>query len=231
MVKPLGTFRLVSPRAERSDDATYSRAPQTPAREPAYGGAFVEAPEPGGVPVCAHAPSITRKESAAVKAAGRIGKPSFPKTRVRPARILCGRRVSRRRTLILRRALLALGRTLLALRRALILIRSRAALSGPPWYCCGPPWYCCAVARIAAAGCPGIAAASALGLVGAAALMPLRMALTHLLVILILLVAVQHAHDLLSKLAAGTRIARASFGMILRIAVDERLNALLLIAR
>ena len=56
------------------------------------------------------------------------------------------------------------------------------------------------------------------------------MALAHLLVVLTLLIAGQHAHDLLAKLATGVAVERASFGMILRITIDERLNALLLIA-
>lgn len=122
----------------------------------------------------------------------------------------------------MRRPLLARWWTLLALRRALILIRSGAALGAA-----------LVLLRITLILLLRVALVllSALGLVRAAALMPLRMALTHLLVILILLVAVQHAHDLLAQLTAGTRIARTSFGMILRIAVDKRLNALLLIAR
>jgi len=110
----------------------------------------------------------------------------------------------------LRRALLAWRWTLRALRRALILIRPRAALR--------TALVLLRAALILLLWVALILLLSALGLVG---VMPLRMALTHLLMILILLVAVQHAHDLLSQLAARARIARASFGMILRIAVDK----------
>lgn len=51
----------------------------------------------------------------------------------------------------------------------------------------------------------------------------------HLLVILVLLVARENAHELLVQLAIGVAIARASFGMRLCVLMDERLNALLLI--
>ena len=79
-----------------------------------------EAPEPGAVPVCAHAPSITKSESAAVKAAGRIGNLHSRKTRVRPARVMRAARFPREG--------LDRSAACLALRRALTLIRARAAL-------------------------------------------------------------------------------------------------------
>jgi hypothetical protein len=49
-------------------------------------------------------------------------------------------------------------------------------------------------------------------------------------VILILLVAAEHAHDLASQFAARLGIARTSLRMSLRIHIDHRLYALLLIA-
>lgn len=52
----------------------------------------------------------------------------------------------------------------------------------------------------------------------------------HLCVILILLVAAEHAHDLASQLAARFAVARTSLRMSLRILIDHRLYALLLIA-
>ena len=52
----------------------------------------------------------------------------------------------------------------------------------------------------------------------------------HLCVILILLVAAEHAHDLASQLAARFAVARTSLRMRLRILIDHRLYALLLIA-
>jgi hypothetical protein len=62
------------------------------------------------------------------------------------------------------------------------------------------------------------------------ALLHLLAACAHLLVILILLIAVEHAQYLASQVAARLAIARASFRMSLRILIDHRLNALLLIA-
>jgi len=53
----------------------------------------------------------------------------------------------------------------------------------------------------------------------------------HLLVVLIALVVGEDAHDLPSQFAARAGIACAPFGMRLRELIDQRLNALLLIAR
>ncbi|HEV3091335.1 MAG TPA: hypothetical protein VGX91_07850 [Candidatus Cybelea sp.] len=53
---------------------------------------------------------------------------------------------------------------------------------------------------------------------------------THLLAVLILLVAVQHAHDLVAQVAGRAGIARAALGVRLRVLIDERLDALLLVA-
>ena len=64
----------------------------------------------------------------------------------------------------------------------------------------------------------------------AALLLHLRATLAHLRAELIALVVVQDAHDLVAECAAGAGIARASFGVRARVLVDERLNALLLVA-
>ena len=58
----------------------------------------------------------------------------------------------------------------------------------------------------------------------------LLVACAHLCVILTLLVAAEHAHDLASQVAACIAIARTSLRMSLRILIDHRLYALLLIA-
>jgi hypothetical protein len=63
-----------------------------------------------------------------------------------------------------------------------------------------------------------------------APLLHLLLACTHLRVILILLFAAKHAHDLASQVARCSRIARTSLRMSLRILIDHRLYALLLIA-
>ncbi len=57
----------------------------------------------------------------------------------------------------------------------------------------------------------------------------LLVACAHLCVILTLLVAAEHAHDLASQVAACIAIARTSLRMSLRILIDHRLYALLLI--
>jgi hypothetical protein len=59
---------------------------------------------------------------------------------------------------------------------------------------------------------------------------PLLLKCAHLRVILILLVATEHAHDLAAQLAARAGVARTSLRMSLRILIDHRLYALLLIA-
>ena len=58
----------------------------------------------------------------------------------------------------------------------------------------------------------------------------LLVACAHLCAILTLLVAAEHAHDLASQVAACIAIARTSLRMSLRILIDHRLYALLLIA-
>lgn len=55
--------------------------------------------------------------------------------------------------------------------------------------------------------------------------------LAHFLLKLVLLIAGQHAHNLLTQSASRVGVDRAAFRMRLRILVDHRLNALLLIAR
>jgi hypothetical protein len=52
----------------------------------------------------------------------------------------------------------------------------------------------------------------------------------HLLVVLVLLIAIERAHDLAPQLAASVGIARAALGMGLRVLVNKRLNVLLLVA-
>ena len=64
-------------------------------------------------------------------------------------------------------------------------------------------------------------------LLAAALLLVMRFAL---LAELVLLVAREDAHDLAAELLTGTRIARATLGMGLRILLDQGLNVLLLIA-
>lgn len=63
-----------------------------------------------------------------------------------------------------------------------------------------------------------------------APLLHLCAARAHLCVILTLLVAAKHAQDLASQVAARVAIARTSLRMSLRILIDHRLYALLLIA-
>src|SRR5579883_1985459 len=53
----------------------------------------------------------------------------------------------------------------------------------------------------------------------------------HLLTELVLLIRTQNAHQLTTKFSVRLRIARAAFGMRLRILVDDRLHPLLLVAR
>jgi hypothetical protein len=64
----------------------------------------------------------------------------------------------------------------------------------------------------------------------AALLFHLRVSCAHLSVILALLIAAEHAHDLASQVAARIAIAGTSLRMRLRILIDHRLYALLLIA-
>ena len=64
----------------------------------------------------------------------------------------------------------------------------------------------------------------------AAPLLHLLLACVHLRAILTLLVAAKHAHDLASQVAGRFAIARTSLRMRLRILIDHRLYALLLIA-
>jgi hypothetical protein len=61
-------------------------------------------------------------------------------------------------------------------------------------------------------------------------LLHLRAACAHLCLILTLLVAAKYAHDLASQVAARVAIDRTSLRMSLRILIDHRLYALLLIA-
>src|SRR5579883_1764541 len=53
----------------------------------------------------------------------------------------------------------------------------------------------------------------------------------HLLTELVLLIRTQNAHQLTTKFSVRLRIARAAFGMRLRILVNDRLHPLLLVAR
>jgi hypothetical protein len=69
-----------------------------------------------------------------------------------------------------------------------------------------------------------------LALLLAVLVLHLLVACAHLCVILTLLVAAEHAHDLASQVAACIAIARTSLRMSLRILIDHRLYALLLIA-
>ena len=64
-----------------------------------------------------------------------------------------------------------------------------------------------------------------------AALLHLGASLAHLLVELILLIARQHAHNLLAQRAIRVAIDRTSRRMCLRVLIDERLDSLLLISR
>jgi hypothetical protein len=64
----------------------------------------------------------------------------------------------------------------------------------------------------------------------AALVLHLLVTCAHLCVILTLLVAAKYAHDLASQVAARVAIARTSLRMSLRILIDHRLYALLLIA-
>jgi hypothetical protein len=111
----------------------------------------------------------------------------------------------RRRTLLIRRPLLVLLRGSLLVRRTLLVLLRRLPLL---------------IARVA----------GALALPLHLALLHLRASRTHLLAILVLLIAVELTHELAMEVAFGVAIARAALRVCLRILMDERLNALLLIA-